>query len=161
MNWTRLLFSRTVLGLRWFNVGVFLPRKSKILPDVVFPSVIKMFVYHIFSSPCSPFLNAKERDFPSDIFLPQRNHGQLFFFLQSPPSPILLKTASASCNFNIFVYIFHRPQACCSIRASSLIRRHTARWSVNVTTKVSTPKSWPMCFHVNYTGSVRAAPWEV
>jgi len=77
----------------------FFPRKSTVLPDVIFTSVIKMFIYHIFSNPRSPFLNAKERDFPFDIFLPPRNHVRLFFFLQSPPSPLLLKTASASCVF--------------------------------------------------------------
>jgi hypothetical protein len=63
--------------------------------------------------------------------------------------------------FNIFVYIFHRSRACCSIPGSSLIRSHTTRWPVNITTTVSTPKSWPLCFDVNYIRSMRAAPWEV
>jgi len=55
------------------------------------------FIYQIFSSPRSTFLDEKETDFPFDIFLLPRYNVRVFSFLQSTLCQLLLNTASASC----------------------------------------------------------------
>jgi hypothetical protein len=85
MDWRRLLCSQTILDLRRFSVGVSSLGRLR-----------SFKISYISPSPRSPFLDEKETDFPFDIFLKPRNHNGIFSFLQSPPCPLTLQTASVS-----------------------------------------------------------------
>jgi len=140
IDWTRLLWSRIILVIRCFNVGVFSlgclgPSRCRIYKRnktfyVSFTRILAVFSWM-----------KRKRGFHVTYF---SHHLTITGYF---PSYTLHLVRSCWERLPIVVYskrsmfIFHKPQPPVRREVSSLIRQHTTRWSVNAATTVSSPPS--------------------